>query len=184
MRLLRGHGRTLGILHQRADVEGGLFATPGDVDGGLDRNIPRVEKVEIHGAPGQEPLFRQSGAIVFGGESGNRQCRVHRGPDGREREVRAAGVATALPQIYRDAQSLVAVVLDGFDVLPAHADGVAKALGHIDFAGAGTARGGVIQRGLRQHLQCGSRMSKAVGHAETPEIGEAIIISHGECLPL
>jgi hypothetical protein len=46
-------------------------------------------------------------------------------------------MAAPLPQIHRDAESLVAVVLDGFDVLAAHADGLAEALRDIDFAGAG-----------------------------------------------
>jgi hypothetical protein len=64
-------------------------------------------------------------------------------------------MAAPLPQIHRDAKSLVAVVFDGLDFLATHADGLAETFRDVDFAGACAACRRMIQGSLGEFAQGG-----------------------------
>jgi hypothetical protein len=150
-----------------ADIEGGLLATPRDVDRGFHRNVPGMEEIQIHGFLRQQFRLGQAGAVVLGGEARDRQRRLDRGPHRRRREIRTAGMAAPLADVGGDAESLVAVVLDGLDLLPAHADRLAESFRDIHLAGGGAHGGSVVEHGLRQRAQCLLGVGKTLGHAGT-----------------
>jgi ribosome-associated protein len=71
------------------------------------------------------------------------------GTHGVARKVARTGVALALADIDGDADALVAVVLDGFDLAAAHRDRLSEAFGYIDFGRRRTALRGRDQQVLR-----------------------------------
>ena len=62
-------------------------------------------------------------------------------------------MAAPLAEIHGDTQSLVAVVFDGIDILPAHVDRLADAFRDIHLAGGGALLCRMIQRQARQIFQ-------------------------------
>ncbi len=74
-------------------------------------------------------------------------------------------MAAPLADVCGDAESLVAVVLDGLDFLPAHADRLAEPFRNIHLASRGAHAGSVVENGLRQCAQCFLGVGKTLGHA-------------------
>ena len=88
------------------------------------------------------------------------------------REIRRARVAALLPEIDGDADALVAVVLDGFDLAAAHRHGLAVAFGDVGLAGTGVATAGIGENfgGDIAQLLLGKTES-LVGHMESVRVG-------------
>ena len=76
-------------------------------------------------------------------------------------------MAAPLAEIHGDAEPLVAVVLDGLDFLPAHADRLAEAFRDVYLASRGADGVSVIEDSLRDCAQSLLRVSESLGHAET-----------------
>ncbi|MPN32066.1 hypothetical protein SDC9_179542 [bioreactor metagenome] len=155
------HRSPLGIGDLRADVERRLFAAPGEFRPVIDRQPPRVVKVQIGEAllaAGQQAGVRQSGAVVFGGEAGDVERRLHRLAQGGCGKIRGTGVSLALAEIDGDADPLVAVVFDGLDFAATNADRLPESFGDIDLAVAGAGFPGVVQHILGVGAQRIERM--------------------------
>jgi hypothetical protein len=95
---------------------------------------------------------------ILGGMAGDGAGRLHGALHRFARQVRGAGIAAALAEVDRDAQALVAVVLDGLHLAAPHGDRLAHGGGDFDFGVAGAA-------GAR-HLD---RMGSHVGHGIAAE---------------
>jgi len=145
MRTVRRDGRALGVVHQGADGESGRLAAAREVDGLLDRQIPRVVEIQIHRLPRQQFGRRQAGCFVLGGEARDRQCGLDRVPQRPGGEIGGRGVAAPLAEVDADADALVAVEFDGLDRALPDGDRLADALGDIGFAGGGAAALGMAQ---------------------------------------
>ena len=123
----------------------GAFAGLRQLDRALDRQVPRMPQVEIGNVAREHVLVRESGAIVGCREARDRQRGIHRVAHRLRREIGGAGVPALLADVDRDADALVAVVLDGFDLAPAHRHGLADAFAHLGLGGARAALRGVIE---------------------------------------
>ena len=113
-----------------------------------------------------------------------------RGPtgpaQGRRRKSGRAGVPFLLPEIDGDADSLVPVVLDRFNLVAANRYGLSEALGDVDFAVARTGFPGVREHILGKLLQGFQRMTETrfggggkrrLRHGMTIVAGKVVIIA-------
>ena len=81
--------------------------------------------------------IRQPGARIRRGETGDVERGFDRLAQRRCRKIRRARVSFLLSEIDRDADPLVAVVLDRLDLALAYADRLAEALRDVGLAGRG-----------------------------------------------
>ena len=104
-----------------------------------------MPQVEILDLAREHVLIRQSGAVIRGGEAGDRQRRIHGIPNRLRREIRCAGVPALLADVDGDADALVTVVLDSLDFAAAHRDRLAETFAHLGLRRTRTLRLGAIQ---------------------------------------
>ena len=182
MRLLGRDSGTLGIGDAAVSREGSTLATARDL-GRLGRiDQPRVKKVEVarrRVAAGHVGHVRQTCGRVLGGEARDVECGPHRLLERGARIVRRARVAAPLPEVDRDAQRLVTIALDVFEVALAHRHRQPGALGHFN---AGVARAQAAresERILDQLLEGLARVGKAVRRGGLGRTGKA---GHGIAL--
>jgi hypothetical protein len=99
-----------------------------------------MEKIEVGNLTREQRGVRQTGAVVLRGVTRDRERGTHRLLERGRREVGGAGVAAprvrALADVNRDADALVAVVLDRLDRALAHGYRQAAAFGNVALAGA------------------------------------------------
>ncbi|MNM86737.1 hypothetical protein D3C81_988990 [compost metagenome] len=145
LRMLRRHAGAVAVADARRHREGGGLGAGGDVDGGLGIDGPGMEQVQILRRALQQFFLGQARALVFRGEAGDVVGRLGGGAQRGRREVRGAGVAAALADHHRDADHLVAVLLDRFHLPLAHRYGQAAAFGDL--------RGGVGRAQFACHTQ-------------------------------
>ncbi len=145
----------------------------------LDAQRPRVVQIEIGAIPGHQRRIGQAGAIVLGGEAGDVQRRLDRFAQCLRREIGGAGVTLALTGIDRDADALVTIELDGFDLVTAHRHRLPEALRDIDLAGRRPLVAGVLEHILGELLQGGEGVGKCggFGHGEGRRGGKIAIIT-------
>src|SRR6185369_1529405 len=103
----------------------------------------------------------QAGTVVLGREAGDIERRFDGFAQGLGRKIGGAGVTLALTGIDGDADALVAIELDGFDLVATHADRLAEAFGNIDLAGRGAIVAGMFEDILGQLLQRGKGVGKS-----------------------
>ena len=150
MALLRRHARAFAVRNQAACAQRCGFALqrqPGRV---LGRDGPRVKQIERRVVAGNVLLVGQAGSLVFGGETGDVVSGLHRLRNRCFGKIAGGRVAALFTDINGDAQRLVAVALDRFQLALAHADRQAAAFGRF---GGGVGRAqlfGVAQRGIDQ----------------------------------
>ena len=141
-------------------------------------------QIQIRAILRHQRRIGQAGAIVLGGEAGDVERRLDRFAQRLRRKVGGAGVTLALADIDGDPDALVAVELDGFDLVATDADRLAEALGNIDLAGRRALVAGMFEDILGQLLQRGERVGKAgdFGHERERPDGKAAIIA-APCQP-
>ena len=96
-----------------------------------------MEQVEIARLAAEQLGVGEPGAIVARGEARDRQRLAHRIGNGARRKIGGAGVPFLLADVDRDAEPLVAVVLDGLDFALAHGHGLPVAVGDLRLAAVG-----------------------------------------------
>ena len=123
-----------------------------------------MEEVEVRRLAAEKArVIGKPRRIVIGGVARDRACRFHGALDRLRRKVGGARVAAALAEIDRDAEALVAVVLDGLDLAAAHRHRLAYRGRDFDLGIArAEARGGIEReardirhRVTRKRQRCG-----------------------------
>ena len=125
---------------------------------------PGMEQVEVARqrlAERQVVGVGQAGGRVFGGEARDVVGGAHRLLERRAREIGGARVAAALADVDRDADRLVAVALDVFDLALAHRDRQPGAFRHLD---AGIARAELL-REMQARLRRAAGTARAIREA-------------------
>ena len=108
---------TVGIDDAAVGFQTGLFALLGKGNGFFAAQIPFVVFVQIAHGFSHQIGIRQTGVFVFGGVSRNVAGSLHGCFQCLRRQIRRAGAAFALPEIYGDVQRFVLLVLDLLDFL-------------------------------------------------------------------
>jgi hypothetical protein len=176
MRLLGRNRRPFRIADQRTGVEGGLLAQPRRLDRIFDGQGPRVVEIEVGTVPGHQRRLGQAGAVVLGREAGDIERRFDRFTQRLRRKIGSAGVALALTRVDGDADTLVAVELDRFDLVATHRHRLAEAFRDIDLAGRRPFGVGMFEHILGELLQGGEGIGKSggVGHGSGVWAGKSL----------
>src|SRR5690606_19711647 len=106
-----------------------------------------MEEVRRAIAHRQELLVGQPGAVVLRGEAGDLEGGIDRLAQRRQAEIAAARVPPALADVDRDAEGLVARLLDRLDLALADIDVETAVLGELDDR-IGRAYGSRVAQGL------------------------------------
>jgi len=163
MRLLGRHRRAFRILDQGTGGKRRLLAAAGDVNCRFHGQRPRMMQIQFRAIAGHQGGIGQPGTIVLGGEAGDLERCFNRVAQGLRRKIRGAGVALALPGIDGNADALVAIEFDGFNLVAAHRHRLPEALRDIDLASARALVAGVFEDILGQLLQGGVSVGKSGG---------------------
>jgi hypothetical protein len=147
--------------------ERGFFAFERQLGRLFAGDSPREEQVEFRLLFDDVVFVRQSAHRVFGSKAGDVVSRLHRPRDSRFGEVGRARIAAPVPDVDRDAERLVAVALDVFELALAHRDAQAAAFGRL---GTGVGRAELF--GMRQ--SCVDQVFK-----ERAGVGEAGVGARG-----
>ncbi|MNP37734.1 hypothetical protein D3C76_1311960 [compost metagenome] len=113
-------GGAVGVLDPRVGIKGRRFTDQGFFDRLFRGDVPLVEKIEILQVPRHQRCIRQARGFVFGSVLGDGQCSGNRFANRFRTAGRSAGRAFALANVQRDAKTLIAVELNGFDLALAH----------------------------------------------------------------
>ena len=132
VRLLHVHARAFAIRDTRVDGKRGRFGPLGQHDGFLGGNQPGIEQLQVAGGHFQHVRVGQARAIVLGREAGDVVGGVHRGAQGRWREIGGAGIAALLADKHGHAHALVLVLLDRLDLAFSYRHGQAAAFADFD----------------------------------------------------
>ena len=143
--------------------QGSRFALNGDTCSLFAGHGPWVEQVQVlvRVFGGDIVRIGQTGCGVFRGKACNIKGGLHGLLDGCFRKVRRAGIATALADIDRHAQRLVAVAFYGFQLPLAHADAQAAAFGSIGTGIGGTQLFSVCQGLVHQTFKKRTAVAEA-----------------------
>jgi hypothetical protein len=159
------HPRAFGIHDRRTHRKRGRFHATGQIDGffGLDR--PGVKQREVFRRAFERVRVGQPGKAVFAGKAGDFIGCLDGLGNRFVAEIAGTGVALSVTDIDRDAQSLVAGLLDGLDLALAHIDRQARALGDVGGCSGGTELCGTVEHRLGEFFETGAAV---VEHGERP----------------
>ena len=166
LRLLRRNARALGIPDLRRQRERRALGAPRDPDRLLGAEVPGMVEVEVAGgacasSPGSGGPA-QSSTAVLRAIAAAASTALASAAGGK---IRGAGVAAArvraLAEIHRDADALVAVVLDRFGLVLAHRHRQPVALGDLALAGRGAGAPRRVEHRLRELPQLRRRIGEA-----------------------
>ena len=104
MALLSRHRSAFAVGDALVGLHGRGFATQCEGGGVCAGDVPRVEQIQIGVMGGNVFFVGQASHGVFGGEAGNVVGRLHGALNRSLREVRRAGVTSAVAQVHRHAQ--------------------------------------------------------------------------------
>ncbi len=145
-RFVAGDRRAIGVGEPAIDSKRRGFRFAPERDCVLDRKIPRMVEVEIGNRVRQPVRIGETCGRILRGVAGDgerfRDGRVHRVGG----EIGGARVAAPLADQHGDADPLVAVVGDGFDLAAADGDALPDRLRHLGFG-----RRGATGLGSRKH---------------------------------
>ena len=159
------HTCAFGIDDSRTHRKGGRFHATGQIDGFFGLDCPGVKEREVSRSAGERVGVGQTGKAVFAGKAGNLVGRLDGLIDGFIAEIAGAGVAFSVTDIDRDAQALVAGLLDGLDLALAHIDRQARTLGDVGGRCGGTELCRTVEHRLGEFFETGATV---VEHCERP----------------
>jgi len=133
-------------------------------------------EIEVRAVLRHQRRLGEAGAVVFGGEARDVERRLDGIAQRLCRKVRGAGVTLALAGIDGDADTLVAVVLDGFDFVATHRHRLAEALRNIDLARARPLAGSVFEDIGGKLLEGGEGIGEGggFGHGRGVKTGKSL----------
>ena len=128
--------------------------------------MPWVIQVEVGLIAREELGLRQPGTIVLGGVACDGNGRFHSLAQRGGREIRGAGMAALhvrpRAEVDRDADALVAIVLERVDGALAHGHREAEALRHVAFARSRAELPRMVEEDLRKLAHLGIAVGKTV----------------------